>query len=257
MDPIAIEPPSRARRGEEPPVDRKRYPYRMKDLCEKTGLPRQVVHFYIQQGLVPEGQKTGRNMAYYGEEHVERILLVRKLQHERFLPLKAIRALLEERDEAFTGAQRELLRDVQAHLGPALRPREGRAATLDVQELTARLGVDPDDLEALVEVGVLATVPSDDGRRLIARDDAWVLELWADIRRAGFTQELGFGPRDLALYEAAVASMFRREAHLITTRASHLPPDRVAAMVERALPLINTFIARYHIARIRDFFSTF
>ena len=70
-------------------------PYRMKDLCRLTGLPRQVIHFYIQQGLVPEGHKTGRNMAYYGDEHVRRVRLVRTLQHERFLPLKASRALLE------------------------------------------------------------------------------------------------------------------------------------------------------------------
>ncbi len=82
-------------------VDRAAFPYRMKDLCERTGLLRQVIHFYIQQGLVPEGHKTGRNMAYYGEEHVERILLVRRLQHERFLPLRAIKALLNEQDEAF------------------------------------------------------------------------------------------------------------------------------------------------------------
>ncbi len=23
------------------------YPYRMKDLCDRTGLPRQAIHFYI------------------------------------------------------------------------------------------------------------------------------------------------------------------------------------------------------------------
>ena len=39
--------------------------YRMKDLCEASGLPRQAIHFYIQQGLLPPGQKTGRNMAWY------------------------------------------------------------------------------------------------------------------------------------------------------------------------------------------------
>lgn len=249
-------PSSRAARDEEPSVDRKRYPYKMKDLCEKTGLPRQVVHFYIQQGLVPEGHKTGRNMAYYGEEHVERILLVRKLQHERFLPLKAIRALLEERDEAFSDAQRELLRDVQAHLGPSLRPREERPATVDAHEILARLGLEADDLYGLVEIGLLATATSDDGRTLIARDDTWILEHWADVRRAGFTRELGFVTRDLALYGDAISSMFQREAQLMAARVSHLPAERVAAMVERALPLINTFIARYHLTRARDFFST-
>ena len=64
-------------------VDRGEFPFKMKDLCERTGLERQVIHFYIQQGLLPEGKKTGRNMAYYGEQHVERVKLIRKLQHER------------------------------------------------------------------------------------------------------------------------------------------------------------------------------
>lgn len=62
--------------------------YRMREL---SGLPRQAIHFYIQQGLLPEGEKTGRNMAYYSAQHVERLKIIRKLQQERFLPLKAIR----------------------------------------------------------------------------------------------------------------------------------------------------------------------
>lgn len=236
-------------------VDRKRFPYRMKDLCEKTGLPRQVVHFYIQQGLVPEGHKTGRNMAYYGEEHVERILLVRKLQHERFLPLKAIRALLEQREEAFTAAQRTQLRDIQAYLGPALRPREGRPATIDARAVLDRLGLDQDDLDGMVEIGLLATVTGDDGRALISDDDTWLLEHWAEVRRAGLTRELGFTTRDLAPYEAAIASMLQYETQMVASRAAHLPPERVAAMLERAMPLIHTFLARYHTARARDFFA--
>ena len=42
-------------------LDEDRWCYRMKDLCEATGLPRQAIHFYIQQGLLPAGRKTGRN----------------------------------------------------------------------------------------------------------------------------------------------------------------------------------------------------
>jgi DNA-binding transcriptional MerR regulator len=241
--------------GQEPAVDRERFPYRMKDLCEKTGLPRQVIHFYIAQGLVPEGRKTGRNMAYYGDAHVERVLLVRRLQHERLLPLKAIRALLDERDEAFDPAQRQLVRDVQAHLGPNLRPREERPATIDAGELLEKLGLSRDDLDGLVEIGLLATVAGDGGRTLIAQADAWLLELWADVRRAGFAPELGFETRDLAVYEEAISAMFARETQLIASRVAHLPPARVAEMVDRAIPLINVFLARYHLARVRDFFA--
>ena len=82
---------------------------RMKDLCDATGLPRQAIHFYIQQGLLPAGSKTGRNMAYYGLEHIQRLKLIKKLQHERFLPLKAIRALLDDQESQFSQVQRSLL----------------------------------------------------------------------------------------------------------------------------------------------------
>ena len=70
-------------------LDPDRWCYRMKDLCESSGLPRQAIHFYIQQGLLPPGRKTGRNMAWYTDEHIERLRLIKKLQHEQFLPLKA------------------------------------------------------------------------------------------------------------------------------------------------------------------------
>jgi DNA-binding transcriptional MerR regulator len=236
-------------------VDRARFPYKMKDLCERTGLPRQVIHFYIQQGLVPEGHKTGRNMAYYGDEHVERVLLVRKLQHERFLPLKAIRALLEERDEVFSPAQRKQLVDVRAHLGPTLRPREDRPATMDVAEELARLGLQAEDLEGMLEAGILATT-TEDGRTLISRDDVWLLEMWADVRRAGLTRELGFSSRDLAIYEQAVSQMFQRETQLLAPRLNDIPPAEAAQMLERVLPIIHTFIARYHVARAKSFLST-
>ena len=79
---------------------------RMKDLCKATGISRQVVHFYISQGLLPPGKKTGQNMAYYSEEHVRRIELIRQLQEERFLPLKAIKALFDEQEASFSPSQR-------------------------------------------------------------------------------------------------------------------------------------------------------
>lgn len=239
-------------------LDRARWPYKMKDLCERTGLPRQVIHFYIQQGLVPEGHKTGRNMAYYGEEHLERVLLVRRLQHERFLPLKAIRALLENRDEAFSLAQRQQLRDVQSHLPPSLRPRDERPPTIDADELLQQLGLGRDDLDGMVEIGLLAADPdhAPDGPVRIARDDAWLLELWSEIRRAGFTTELGFSARDLALYEETVSQMFQREIAMLTSRLEGLAPERAAQLVERALPLVHMFIARYHVERAKRFFTT-
>ena len=59
------------------PIDRDRYRYKMKDLADATGLDRQGIHFYIQHGLLPPGHKTGRNMAWYTEAHMERLRLIK------------------------------------------------------------------------------------------------------------------------------------------------------------------------------------
>lgn len=236
-------------------VDRSAHPYRMKDLCEKTGLPRQVIHFYIQQGLVPEGHKTGRNMAYYGEAHLERLLLVRKLQHERFLPLKAIRAVLEERDEVFSPAQRALLRDVKVHLsGSAVAPERPRERVA-VGPLLERYGVTTEDFAKLVELGFLGVADDAEGRAVIAADDAWMLETFGELRALGFSEALGFSAADLAVLEEPLSLLFQREAALLSERIAHLSPEQVARMVEKSLPLINTFLVKYHEAKIRNFFA--
>src|SRR4029078_9496414 len=125
--------------------------YKMKDLCDKAGVSRQLVHFYIQQGLLPEGKKNGKNMAYYSEQHLTGLLLVRKLQHEQFLPLKAIRALLEERDEAYSPAQQKHMREVRAPLPESVTGPRGPRPTVAVDELLARLGVPRSDVDEMVE----------------------------------------------------------------------------------------------------------
>jgi DNA-binding transcriptional MerR regulator len=228
----------------EPSVDRGAFPYRMKDLCEKTGRPRQVIHFSIQQGLVPEGRKTGRNMAYYGEEHLERVLLVRKLQHERFLPLRAIKALLEERSEAFSPAQQRFVEEVKARLSVTMGARAGRSATVDAHTLLERLCLGRKHLDDMIELGLIAaaTEYAEDGRPrlVIASDDAWILETFAELRAMGFDESIGFSAKDIAIFEEAISALFAR----------------AASMIERAMPLINSFLVRYHDALTRNFLAT-
>ncbi len=234
---------------------REEFPYKMKDLCERTGLPRQAVHFYIQQGLVPEGHKTGRNMAWYGERHVERIKLVRKLQEEQFLPLKAIKAVLEERDGAFTPAQRRLLAEVKRRLKGTLGRASEGGDLVEVRALLETAGVDRRDFDELAEVGLLAPVRGPRGRLVVARDDAWIVELWGRFRAAGFTRALGFSPRLAAVFEEAIAGLFQKEVEILNARLSDRPADEVAALLSRALPLIGELLVRLHEARVRTFIA--
>ena len=238
-------------------VNRSEFPYRMKDLCDRTGLPRQAIHFYIQQGLLPEGEKTGRNMAYYGESHLERLKLIRQLQHERFLPLRAIRAVLDEEDEGFTQPQRRFFLDLKHRLGPL----DGSASASDdgalvpLHPLLLRAGVSREDADELAQMGVLH-ISKKKGRQHIAREDGWMIELWGELRASGFTKALGFVPQDVTIFAEALETMFAKERAMLRGRLAGLPPAEVARMVENAIPLLNQFMARYHESLIRKFFAS-
>jgi DNA-binding transcriptional MerR regulator len=235
-------------------VNRGEFPYRMKDLCDRTGLPRQAIHFYIQQGLLPEGEKTGRNMAYYGEAHVERLKLIKQLQHERFLPLRAIRAVLDEEDDGFTQPQRRFFLDLKHRMG-SVATGSAEETLVPLHPLLLRAGVSREDAEELSRIGVLEVVKKR-GQKHIAKEDTWLLELWGELRASGFTRALGFVPEDVTIFAQALEAMFAKERAMLKDRLATLPPAEVARMVETAIPLINQFMARYHESLIRKFFAS-
>ena len=72
----------------------------MGELAEASGVPVPTIKHYLRDGLLggaDEVVKTSRNMAWYPPDYVERIQLIKRLQEERFLPLRAIRAGLMPR----------------------------------------------------------------------------------------------------------------------------------------------------------------
>jgi DNA-binding transcriptional MerR regulator len=237
-------------------VDRARWPYRMKDLCEQTGLDRQTVHFYIAKGLVPEGHKTSANMAYYGDEHLERLRLVLELKNQRFLPLDTIRAVLDGEDGGFTPEQRALLVEVKDRVADVLYASRGSATTVAVAPLLRKLGMKRSELLELEGLGLIGTIKIR-GTVHIPADDVWVLELWGGLREAGFTPALGFGVEDLRPYVEAITALFEREVRELTPRLASLPAAQVAEVIRRGLPLINSFLARFHQAKARNFFAQF
>jgi DNA-binding transcriptional MerR regulator len=225
--------------------------YRMRDLCAMTGLSRQAIHFYIQQGLVPEGHKTGRNMAYYTAEHVERLRLVRRLQDERYMPLKKIRALLDGDTERVGERERELELEVRARLSTVARGNDATPRLVDVDRIAADRGVARGDLDRMIELGLIEIRDTVDDARMAAADSVWLVDVWGQLRTLGFTADRGFAVDDLVQLRDAVARMLDHEASLLG-RLADVPAPRLADMVERALPLINALIVQLHAAAVRD-----
>jgi DNA-binding transcriptional MerR regulator len=63
------------------------------ELADRAGVSIRTIRFYIQQGLLTKPDARGPG-AHYTEEHLERLLLIKRLQKEH-LPLAEIRRALE------------------------------------------------------------------------------------------------------------------------------------------------------------------
>jgi DNA-binding transcriptional MerR regulator len=235
-------------------LDEERWCYRMKDLCEATGLPRQAIHFYIQQGLLPPGHKTGRNMAWYAEEHLDRLRLIKKLQHERFLPLKAIKALFNDEEGVFSPRQHAFLAGVKERLAESLKTSDDRSPTLTPAEIAVHAGIDPEDVVRAFELGLVGGARSN-GLLRIAAADIWIFEVFGRVRALGFTPDLGFRVEDMALYQDAITKLLNEEVRLVSARLSELPPEKVANMIEAVVPILDRYIMRLHSTKIREFFA--
>jgi DNA-binding transcriptional MerR regulator len=68
---------------------------RMAELSAKSGVPRETIHFYLREGLLPRPRKGGRTVAYYDEQHLERLAFIRRLREEKYLPIAVIRRLID------------------------------------------------------------------------------------------------------------------------------------------------------------------
>ncbi|NLI14503.1 MAG: MerR family transcriptional regulator [Peptococcaceae bacterium] len=68
---------------------------RMKEIVERTGENKSTILHYIHLGLLPEPLRTSKNMAYYPGSYVKLLNIIRTLQSKYFLPLHAIKRILD------------------------------------------------------------------------------------------------------------------------------------------------------------------
>ena len=68
--------------------------YKVSELAEKAGVTKRTIHYYISKGLLLPPEGTGIN-SLYNDEHLERILLIKKLQ-AKYMPLNKIREYILE-----------------------------------------------------------------------------------------------------------------------------------------------------------------
>jgi DNA-binding transcriptional MerR regulator len=208
---------------------------RMRDLTRESQLSRQAIHFYIAEGLLPPPVSTGRNVAAYSTEHLERLQWIQKLQREHFLSLNAIRAVLDGKSvEGFSPEQQQLLRRVRDQLPGWARPGGRGAAPLAA--LAESRSVSEAELSALAQAGLIRIEGEGAGAR-ISQDDADILDCYVRFREVGATGERGYHPEHLAIMNTAVEQMVERLVRLYAERWATAPAADAVAFVEAVIPI--------------------
>lgn len=208
---------------------------RMRELAEASGVPAPTIKHYLREGLLPEPVKTSRNMAYYSPEFVDRIKLIKRLQEERYLPLKAIKTVLDE-DPDRAEAMLELGDQI---LDRALAGERSRTSAAEVRK---RYGVPKEVLDRLAELEVLT--PNSRG---YSPSDVTIIEAISRFRAGGYDEQIGFTVYDTLRYKAALEELVRQEVDVVMDRlAGEVSTDRVVAMLEAGAEPLKDLIGALH-----------
>ena len=208
---------------------------KMSELVEASGVPAATIKHYLREGLLPEPIKTSRNMAWYRPETVERISLIRRLQEERFMPLKAIKAVLDEDSEQALA----LLEVEDSILERALSGDRTRTAPAEARRA---YGIPAEALDRLAEIGILT--PNSRG---YSPEDVRIIEAISRFRAGGYDEQTGFTVYDTLRYRSALEELVREEVDVLMERlGDELSDEQARRLIESGVEPLRDFIAALH-----------
>jgi DNA-binding transcriptional MerR regulator len=213
---------------------------KMSELAERSGASPGTIRYYLREGLLGDGAdivRTSRNMAYYPPDYVERIALIRRLQEERFMPLRVIRAAMREDPDRV----RALIELEDRILERALASAEDRRR-VSRKLAVERYGVPRNVLDRLAEIGVLT--PNQRGYDV---EDLKIVEAIAAFRAGGYEEALGFTVYDTLRYRRALEPLVQEEVRALLGRlAGEVEVDRAMEIVAAGVEPLRELIGAMH-----------
>jgi DNA-binding transcriptional MerR regulator len=212
---------------------------RISELAARSGVSAGTIKHYLREGLLgseDEVVRTSRNMAYYPPKYVERIQLIKRLQEERFMPLRVIRDLIgadpERTMRIIELEDRILERAIEAG-------ETGRISRTKVRET---YDLPQNVLDRLEQLGVLAP-----NARGYDRDDVAIIEAISRFRAGGYEQAIGFTVYDTLRYREALEPLVEEEVRVLLDRlAGNVDVDRAVQIISSGAEPLRELIGAMH-----------
>jgi DNA-binding transcriptional MerR regulator len=209
---------------------------KMSELAERSGVSAGTIKHYLREGLLPEPVKTSRNMAYYPPEFIERIRLIKRLQEQRFMPLRLIKGVIEEdpdRARAMVEMEDRILERAAA------ASERGRASRAEVRR---RYEIPANVLDRLEELRVLT--PNSRG---YDDDDVKIIEAISRFRAGGYDEQLGFTVFDTLRYREALEPLVAEEVRTLLDRlVGEVDADRAVEIISAGAEPLRELIGAMH-----------
>ncbi|MDQ6776792.1 MAG: MerR family transcriptional regulator [Actinomycetota bacterium] len=212
---------------------------KMSELAERSGVSAGTIKHYLREGLLggeDEVLRTSRNMAYYPEGFVERIHLIKRLQEQRFMPLRLIRDLV-------TGDPERAARLIEIEdriLDRAIAAGEG--SRVSRAQVRKEYDVPQNVLERLEELGVLTP-----GTQVYDADDVKIIEAISRFRAGGYDEAIGFTVYDTLRYREALEPLVEEEVRVLLDRlAGEVEVERAVAIIASGAEPLRELIGAMH-----------
>ena len=194
---------------------------KMSELADASGVSAGTIKHYLREGLLDGGGdvvRTSRNMAYYPPDYVDRIRTIKRLQEERFMPLRAIKDALER-----AAADRDDER-------------------VSVAEARKRYEIPQNALDRLKDIGVLTPTT-----RGYDADDIKIVEAISRFRAGGYDEALGFTVYDTLRYQEALAPLVEEEVRVLLERvAGEVSVERAVEIIASGAEPLRDLIGAMH-----------
>jgi DNA-binding transcriptional MerR regulator len=212
---------------------------KMSELAQRSGVSAGTIKHYLREGLLGAGAdivRTSRNMAYYPPSYVERITLIKRLQEDRFMPLRVIKDMLDEDPERALALVELEDRIIEG----ALERRE--SARVSAAEIRRRHDLPRNVLDRLAEIGVLTP----DARGYDA-DDVAIIEAMVRFRAGGYDEALGFTVYDTLRYREVLQPLVEEEIRTLLDRlAGEVEPERAADIIASGAEPLRELLGAMH-----------
>ena len=186
---------------------------RMKALVEVSGVPKSTILHYLNQGLLPEPQKTSPNMAYYDPSCIDRIQYIQHLQRRHRLSLSEIKLMMARKGQ-------NLDFSIFSQLDTIIFGQVQNGQLLNASEFCAASGLNHEQLKDLLEAKLLLPLQQD----RFDPQDIGMGKMYAAVSTFGLSGE------DMAEYVALCEKIVDQEMAVRKRLTHHLPYDQDATL---------------------------